>query len=154
MSKEKRPIETKGADPQLNGYFNPNDRLSLSKELKDWFKAQGMDFRFLNAPEFRRDGGYHPTQWLPFDAREAVTKGLDPKFTVGMNAEGQIQRGDLILGYRPKALTAQYNQMVKQRNERYSKFNKTEAQKLREHARSVGLGEAVTIHEGYDDKSR
>ena len=146
--KERKPKEMKSFDPGLGDKeFTYTNRLALPKELKDYLKSIDMDFRFLNAAEFRAAGGYHRSQWQPFKApADAVKQGL-----YGVTPEGLIQRGDLILGVRSKAITAQHSAHLAEKRKRYSNYGKTEAKRMREHIRSTGLSDHVRVEEGYGE---
>lgn len=151
MSKQKetRVKETPNFDPDISG-FEFNDRLALPKELKEKLKEKGLDFRFINAQEFRRSGHYHRSHWRPLSV--STDLGLPSAF--GANAQGEIQRGDLILGVRPKAVTAKHRAFLEERRRRYSNFNKSEAEQLRKYAKQAGLGDQVGISEGYEENDK
>ncbi len=145
-SKEKKPVEKPNRDSKYDLEYNPQDRLTLPKELRDYFTAQSLDFRFLNSSEFRASGNYHRSQWQPFNAKDAG--GLVMQ---GLTGEGLIQRGDLILGVRAKALTAKYRELNKEKIRRQSNFNKSEAKRMRDHIKERGLGEHVTVDDRDDE---
>lgn len=151
--KEKKPTEKVSKDSLWEGSATGSDvgnRLALPAELKNYLNAQDMDFRFLNASEFRAAGNYHKSDWRPFDARNA--KSLKGNFNA--NAEGLISRGDLILGIRPKAVTAKHKGLINRRNVAYANFSKTEAKALKDQAKASGLGDKVTVTEGYEEDSK
>ncbi len=144
-SKDRKYKETPNRDPGIKeGAFEYGNKLSLPEELKASLTKQALDWRFLNASQFRESGNYHRSNWIPYKvlAGEAATYGATP--------EGTIVRGDLILGVRAKSMTAKHKEFLKERNQRYAQFNKTEAQKLRQAARDSGLGGHVKVVEGYD----
>lgn len=152
MSKEKKPIETPNHDPVFSdAAFTHNNLLTLPDVLKKHLTDKGLDWRFLNAREFRAAGGYHKSHWKPFVADDEI-RG---KLGIGaLSAEGHLQRGDLILGIRTKALTAKHKEYLTEKNRRYSNFAKTEANKMREEIRRRGLGDSVQVEEGYDEDEK
>ncbi len=151
MSKEKRMTETVSRDSsfQDDSEFTYGNVLALPKELKTYLNEKGLDWRFLNATQFRAGGNYHRSNWKPLNVKDHQGS-LDS--IVGTTVEGLIQRGDLILGVRSKAITAKHREFLAERNRRYNNFNKDEAAKLRADARRSGLD--VKVHEGYDDEEK
>lgn len=150
MSKEVKPKEKASREPkQLS--FDPNEffqnTLALPTALKDSMTAQGLDWRFINANEFKKNGGVHHAHWKPYK----VDRSPDEVGLFSLSPEGYVQRGDLILGVRPKAITQSHKAFLKRRNEQYQAFNKEKAKELRKHFQSAGLGSETTIHEGYED---
>lgn len=144
--KEKRSTERPNHDPNTKGNFEYGNRLVLPEALKASLNEKGLDFRFLNASEFRASGNYHRSQWVPYKFDDA-----DEAAKYGATAEGVIARGDLVLGVRPKAITAKHREFLRERNRKYSQFNKTEAQKMRQHIKDSGLGGHVRVVEGDED---
>lgn len=149
MNKEKRPTDVPNRDPEFDSAeFTYNDTLKLPSSLKTFLTSKGLDWRFLNATQFRAAGNYHRSHWKPFiikDYPELVG-------TLSTSIEGMIQRGDLILGIRTKAISAKHREFLAERNRRYNNFAKDEAKKLRDDARKKGLD--VKIHEGYDEDEK
>lgn len=151
--KEKKIKEVKNVDPIWDGPTKASEvsgRLALPSKLKEYLNAQGMDFRFLNATQYRASGNFHKSDWRPFDIRGAKSLAGE---TFGANAEGIIQRGDLILGIRPKTISAAHKQRLADKNQRYSQANvaKTQKKQFQEQVRDAGLGEYVSVKEGYDE---
>ncbi len=147
MSKDKRMTETPNRDPQfMSEEFAYNNVLALPQEIKTYLAGKDLDWRFLNATQFRDAGNYHRSHWKPLNIKEHPGVG---SISSAASAEGLIQRGDLILGVRPKALSAKHREFLNERNRRYGNFAKDEAKKLRDHARASGLD--VKIHEGYEE---
>jgi hypothetical protein len=145
QQKEKRSTERPNREPSFGGNFEYGNRLVLPEALKASLTEQGLDWRFLNTQEFRASGNYHRSQWVPYKVK------AEDIATYGATAEGMIQRGDLILGVRSKATSAKHREFLAERNRRYSNFNKTEAQKLRQHVKDNDLGGHVKVVEGDDE---
>ncbi len=147
MSKEKRSTEVKGKDPVFtDDTFMYNNMLALPDTLKTYLTAQGLDWRFLNAKEFRGAGGYHRSHWQPLK----ITTEMGDLGLSAVTAEGLIQRGDLILGVRTKAVTAKHKEFLAEKNRRYSQFNKNAADEMRSTIRSKGLS-GVKVDESMND---
>ncbi len=144
LNKDKRQTETPKRDPSfVSEEFTYHNALAIPGELKTHLNNKGLDWRFLNANEFRKAGNYHRSHWKPF----VVTPDISGLVST-MTADGLIQRGDLILGVRPKAITAKHREFLAERNRRYNNFAKDEAQKMREDIRRKGLS-GVKVEEGY-----
>ncbi|MCA9327951.1 hypothetical protein KDA14_05470 [Candidatus Saccharibacteria bacterium] len=144
----KKPVKK---DPEIQGFsydeFYTND-LALSPALKDHLKSLDLDWRFINRLQFR-ERGYHRSHWQPFklenaDSMTAIT---------GVDAEGMVVRGDLVLATRPKALGDRHRDFLKQRRARYNGYNKEKARELRDSIREAGLGAHAKVYEGYEDNT-
>lgn len=118
------------------------NKLSLNQIVKDHLSSKGLDWRFINAREYRNDGNIHSTGWAPY--RFPKDSGCQDF----VNNEDIIQRGDLILGVREKKVTAAYRRLLADKNQRYNAFNKSEAKKLRQMLREGGMGDS-RVEEGY-----
>lgn len=145
MSKEKRPIDSRLYDPGLaDENFVQGNLLTIPVPLKTFLTEQGMDWRFLNAKEYRANGSIHNSQWQPLKVPADLDLGL-----TAVTAERHLQRGDLILGIRPKTISAKHKEALRKKNELYSNFGKNEAKRLKEYVKSRGM--SVKISEGYDE---
>lgn len=146
-----KPIEKKTEKSVLDAWGDfsefENNKLKLSAELKKEISDQGLEHRFINKRRFSESGNMHRGAWKPYNvkARNVVEtfQGIDP--------EGIVTRGDLILAVRPKAIGNKFRQRLLERNARYAAFNKAQAEELRQMARQAGIGDEVTVHEGYED---
>lgn len=150
--KETRPKETPNREPvfEQEYKFNFRDRLQLPTALKKAITSLNMDWRFLNQSELRKSGGENHNYWRAFNI--SMLKG--EKETFGATAEGTIQRGDLVLGVRPKAATKAHKAFLAEQNARLSgkSVQKADAEKLREHAKNIGLSrDQAVVHEGFED---
>lgn len=139
--KEKKVSEKANRDPGTEG-FNPDsffmNRLSLPQSLKDKLTAEGLDWRFINANQFRQSGGMHTSHWVPYKFSQGE---------FGSNAEGILQRGDVILATRPKAVTVAHKDYLKKRNDALSRVNKQHATELKKQLGAAG----AKVYEGYDE---
>ncbi len=148
MSKDKKHTETPRHDPQfIDAEFAYNNMLALPQELKAYLNSKDLDWRFLNANQFRSAGNYHRSNWKALNMREH-SAAID--VISGVTAEGLIQRGDLVLGVRPKAVSAKHREFLAEKNRRYSNFNKEKAKELRDDVRRQGIS-GVSVEEGYGE---
>lgn len=131
--------------------FAFNNRLALPDEVKEYLTGKGLDWRFLNAQEFRASGNIHRSHWRPFKI-PAEMAGADGFY--GANAEGLIQRGDLILGVREKAITVAHKEHINKRNKALYQQATVEGQakKLKETVRESSIAADTKILEGYEDE--
>lgn len=152
---EKKTIDQKPVEkPPQGGILDAWDytefesnALSLSKELKAEISAQGLDWRFINRTEYARKGNRHGAAWKPYNIKNRTVvesfKGIDP--------EGILTRGDLILAVRPKLISGKFREQKAQRNALYKGYNKTVAGEMKQLAREHGVSDKVKIHEGYEE---
>ena len=146
--KEKKPTETKTADPQIrfdrSEFFD--NRLALPQGLKTHLAEKGLDYRFLNASQFRLNGG-HQSHWTVFKLEgNASDFGLN-----AVTPEGYIVRGDLILGTRPKMISREHKKYLAERNARNKGYNKQKAKEMKQLAKDHGVEDHSRILEGYDE---
>lgn len=151
---DKKPIEKKSKDFSDDPVWGSqgfeefyDNRLSLSAELKKELKDQGLDWRFINISTFRKAGNRHHSLWRPYNIKSKspidAFKGVDP--------EGVLTRGDLVLAVRPKHVSAAYSKKLEARNRANAGYNKAKAEEMRQMAKSAGVGDQVKIHEGYEN---
>lgn len=139
--KDVKKSERPSKDTNLTGFDGTEffaNRLSLPQELKDRITSEGMDWRFINASQFRQSGGYHASHWQPYK----LTSG-----EFGSNAEGILVRGDLILAARPKAVSQKHREVLDRRNKAQQGINKQHAADLKKELRAAG----AKVFEGYED---
>lgn len=143
--KEIRKSESPNKEPQVSGFTYDeffNNRLSLPESLKTVLNEAGLDWRFINAAQFRVEGNVHRSHWKPhkFDVTDLTS------------ADGYVTRGDLILATRLKAVSAAHRKFLKERNNLQKNQNKLDAQKMRQSLKDSGIdSSAARVYEGYDD---
>lgn len=147
---DQKPHEKRKPDPEwdIEGFEEfYNNRLSLSTELKNELREQGLSWRFINIANFRKAGNRHQSLWRPYNVKSRspieAFSGIDP--------EGVLTRGDLVLAVRPNHVSKAYRQKLDRRNAANAGYNKAQADRMRQEAKSQGLSDQVTIYEGYDD---
>lgn len=153
----KKPIESKPAEKKSTGTildawdyteFEQN-QLSLSNTLKREISDQGLDWRFINAAEYRKKGNRHRSHWKPYNVKN---RSVIDNFA-GVDPEGIITRGDLILAVRPKVLTEKSRTNLQERNRIQAGYAKQQARELKQMAKDQGMGNEVKIFEGYEDNA-
>jgi hypothetical protein len=141
--KDVKPKEQPNHEPDFDGFSYDEffqNQLSLKSAIKDYLNEKGLDWRFINAGQFRSQGNTHQSHWTPI-------KFENVEF--GQNSEGYIHRGDLILAGRPKRMGVAHRKFLAQRNALQSSVNRSQAQQLRQSMRSAGVSGKVS--EGYED---
>lgn len=144
--KDVKKSEVGSKDPEIQGFNYDeffNNRLSLPKSLKDELTSKGLDWRFINATQFRSKGNMHQSHWVPY---KPEATGI-----VGTNAEGLIQRGDLILAVREKAVSKAHKEFLTKRNKLQSSANKEHARELRKMVQEAGAAGQAKVFEGYEE---
>lgn len=135
-------------EPDVKGFSYDdffNNRLSLPKEVKQAINSAGLDFRFINATEFRTNGNQHRSHWRPY----IVPKELAG--VAGATADGMIVRGDLMLGVREKHITKAHRDHLDKRISVQNSATKQQGKELRKKAREYGVSDETHIYEGYED---
>lgn len=151
--KETKPVSTPSRDFDPTMYkFGGQDLLSLDPTLQKAINDAGLDRRFMNAVNFRKQGGHH-NYWRALNVMSDLGLGQG---TFGSTPEGTIIRGDLVLGVRDKRVSKLHAEALAEARARLSgeQIQKSEAQKLRDHARNIGMGAQASVHEGFEDDSK
>lgn len=147
QGKETKKPETPSKDTTFE-YFNRdeffNNILSLPTAVKEKLKAEEKDWRFIDGIQFRTNGNMHESHWRP-------EKFEDPEFKNLVNAEGYIQRKEMILATRPKHVSAAYKQFLTDRNNRLKMHNADAAKELKRRARQAGVEDQIKVSEGYEE---
>lgn len=145
--KEKKVKVKPASDPVLsldaNEFFN--NTLSLSDTLKSHMSENNLDWRFINITQFRAASNTHRSRWQPFTVPDAM------RASCGATAEGLIQRGDVLLAVRDKAITAAHKKILADKTRRQSGYNKQAANELRQLARENKVQDQSKVYEGYED---
>jgi hypothetical protein len=145
QGKEVRPKETPNHDPNTSGFSYDeffNNRLSLPDTIKNELNDAGLDWRFINAAQFRNEGNVHRSHWKPYKFLSSPDLA---------NAEGYLTRGDLILATRPKDVSKAHRKFLNERNKLQKNQNKADAQKMRQALRDNGMDGKARVFEGYED---
>jgi hypothetical protein len=128
------------------------NKLGLDPAITSALEAKGMDVRFINAKILQDMGGWNEMGWRPVPMKEVCNTTDTHSFQFGIDPNGFIRRGDLVLAQRPKDMGIKHKQYLAQENERarIKTKSKYHAEELRRLADEAGLD--ARIHEGYDDE--
>lgn len=123
--------------------------LAISAGLRKELADQGLVGRWVNAKTLYANQGYHPKNWVPYKSKASGT--MDNKdFLNGNDPSGIIRRGDCILAVKKNEDVAKHRSYLKQKADRYSRFNKEKAEELRTLARENRV--STIVDEGYNEE--
>ncbi len=143
ISTKKQPtIETFSADDIAGGA----NRLKIDDELKREIEEQGLEYRFINVTQLKKNLGRHANDWMPYKRKS--TSSLN-EFKWGQDPDGYTVSGDSILAVKPKELAEKARALIAFKNKSLTNINKVKADELRQFAKDSGL--SAQIHEGYEE---
>lgn len=123
--------------------------LALPEGLKKELAEQGLVGRWVNAKTLYANQGYHPKNWVPYKKKSSDT--IDTKdFLNGSDPSGIVRRGDCILAVKKTEDVQKHRTYLRQRADRYSRYNKEKAEELRNLARENRVD--MNIDEGYNEE--
>jgi hypothetical protein len=143
------------ADPIVNFDDVFGNQLTIPEEVEAEMKRKGWEPHWLDAKSLHVNQGYHPKGWKVYrrDTQALGTAGTrtidSQEFRYGSDPDGVIRRGTLILGYKTSEEVTKHRAYLKQRADRQSNVQATQAKELRKMVRDSGL--ASTVIEGDDD---
>lgn len=146
--KDVKKTETPSKEPTYEGFNRDeffNNMLSLPAVLKEKLKAEGKVWRFINGHEFRTNGNVHRSHWRPQKFEESEFKDL-------VNAEGFIQRKEMILATRPKMVADEHKRHINDRNDRLKGYQKAQAAEFRKDIRKAQAEDTIRVSEGYGEE--
>lgn len=131
-----------------------NNKLLVPSSIVAELEAKNYEYRWLNAKEMVEKRGLHRTGWKVYKVTnpdKAKAKG-DFDFNNGVDVDGYVRRGDLVLGIKPKELQDRHRQKLKERNKNQdiSRLQSLQARELRERAKDGGISD-FSAYEGYDE---
>lgn len=136
--KAKKPVDLSREDKDPSFFDVP-------KVILEELKSKGLEHRWINGIKYQRDYGYHKNQWTAYKSEKKLTQGsLD--FGVGVDTEGYVRRGDMILAVRTTELGDKHRARIDKKNKALQRFTKQAAEDLRQQTK--GLGQ---VFEGYDE---
>lgn len=123
--------------------------LALPEGLKKELADQGLVGRWVNAKTLYANQGYHPKNWVPYKKKASDT--MEAKdFLQGNDPSGIVRRGDCILAVKRTEDVQKHKAYLKQKANRYTKFNTEKAEELRNLARENRVNS--TVDEGYNEE--
>lgn len=138
MKKGKEPVSRKYED--IDSPSNQPSLLHITDTVKKVLDSKDLACKWISDITYRRNYGFNKEGWKPHKFSENV-EGMDP--------EGFLRRGDLILASQPTENVAEKKARIRRKTQAYEGFNKEKANELRRLAKDSGLD--MQIHEGYED---
>ena len=134
----KKPVDLSREDKDPSFFDIPP---AIKKELDE----KGLEGRWINSIRYQRDYGYHKSGWRAYKSDRKLNPGSFD-FGEGVDSEGFIRRGDLILAVKNKEAQAKHRAKIESKTKRLNQFTKQAATELRE--KTKGLGQ---VFEGYEE---
>lgn len=123
--------------------------LAIPEQLRKELEDQGLVGRWVNSKTLYANQGYHPKQWVPYKKKTSDT--MDTKdFLNGSDPSGIVRRGDCILAVKKTEDVQKHRSYLKQKADRYTRFNKEKADELRSLARENRV--STVVDEGYNEE--
>jgi hypothetical protein len=141
----KKDINEKGSRKEsvfADDFFEVN-QLIVPRAIRDEIESQGMDLRWINSSELQKHGGHHKHRW-------EVYRPKNRKGVVGIQADGRITRGDLVLAVRQKEVTKAYQAKINRASARNKNYDKQAAEELRQDLGGSGVRTKVVT--GFDEE--
>lgn len=142
----KKPLSQRPTGPASLEEDLFGNMLTLDPALKAELEAKGLVGRFVDAKRLADTGGFHPKGWVVYKRETSEQSNADFRF--GLQPDGTIRRGTVILAVKKKEQVARHREFLQQKADRYSQalYQKQKAQELRE-----TVGSAAIVHEGYEE---
>lgn len=110
-----------------SGKVNSNDRekyrqlavstgnvLSIPESLKTHFKENGLSYKWVSKRRIAKNGGYHPSNWIPYEFTPEQLGQLPRQFTEGVISK-YLERQDLILAVKPSELQDEHRKNIQRK---------------------------------------
>jgi hypothetical protein len=103
-----------------------------------------MQYRWINAHKLQANYGFDSRGWQPFKS-----KVLQAGPFSGLDSEGFIRRGDLILAVQTNAIASKRKELINQKNARNKAYGKDAAAQLKDQFNRAGV--KAKISSGFDE---
>jgi hypothetical protein len=124
--------------------------MGVQPEVVAYVESKGLAYRWVNASNLAKNGGYHDKGWRPLKRSECATMVTDSIF--GQSPDDYFRRGDAVLAVRAKEVHEKHRAYLRQQAQRGKDIQRQQAQELRKYAKSSGLD--MKVHEGYEDDNQ
>ena len=92
------------------------DILTVPPTLKKDFDKAGLACKWVSKTKIAKHGGYHPTQWIPYEISSEQKEQL-PKTFLGNIVSQHLERGDLILAVKPVELQDKHKHNIRRKTD-------------------------------------
>ena len=150
MSKKPSTVQEKEISTQNtmeDANFDFTDQLAVPPAILQEIKDKNLAHRWVNAAKLAANYGFDSRQWTPYKP-EKTPGGM---FS-GVDSEGYIRRGDLILAVQSQQLNAKRRAIIDAKNARNKGHNKQAAEMLKEAFKKSGV--KAKISEGFDENEQ
>lgn len=147
MSKNRPTVQNKEESTQKSTQeldIDFNDQLAVPKAVIKEIEELGMQHRWINAHKLQANYGFDSRGWQPFKS-----KVLQAGPFSGLDSEGFIRRGDLILAVQSNALAAKRKEVINQKNARNKAYGKDAASQLKDQFNRAGIKSKISS--GFDE---
>lgn len=138
MKKGKEPIKNKFTDIDSPAF--ESSLLTISDSIKKELEVKGLGYKFINATLLKRNDNFNKENWRPHKFSSNIE---------GVNNEGYLRRGDLVLASKPTEEVDSQKRKIRRKTQANQQFNKEQAAELKRMARESGL--EAKVYEGYED---
>jgi hypothetical protein len=88
--------------------------LTVPDVLVKAFADAGLVSKWVSKAKIASHGGYHPSNWIPYEMTAEQKKEL-PKVFLGNVVTGHLERGDLILAVKPKEMQDDHKKDIRRK---------------------------------------
>jgi hypothetical protein len=148
MKNGRMPLSQKSTEVVAEAELN---MLALDPALKRELAEKGYAYRFISAPEYQKNYGFHRTGWKPYKREETTEKKGTLDFGFGVDPEGYIRRGELVLAVKPLAEHAKHKAKLAAKTKLYNNHVKQTADLIRQGAREAGVN--MKVEEGFEESA-
>jgi len=126
----------------------------LDPEVAKELEEQGLEARYVNIKLMGRNGGTHPRGWRPYKRQKSESSTRD-EYLFGKDPEGYVRRGDLVLAVKTKEEVSKHRAYLDYEAKSHSvnRIIKNKRKEMREMIKNQGMGDYVTLHEGYEENN-
>lgn len=160
MSKEVSKAKKGEVFDRKDGYFwedtTGQSKFDIPPSIAKELAQKKYEGRWLNAKLMLENQGVHRSGWKIYKSSnpDKLKKMDEFDFSTGVDVDGYVRRGDMILGIKPVELQERHKQRIRAKTEAQDIRNiqKKSAQVLRDTAKEGNLND-FEILEGYDENS-
>lgn len=145
MEQVKKKTITKKAVDLSNEDKEPSF-FDIPKAIKAELEAKGLVGRWINAKKYQDNYGFHKSGWKAHKTSPNARLAGSLDFGDGIDAEGFIRRGDLVLATKSAEQQARHKATIDKKTAALSNFTKSAAEEVRK-----TLGDKGTVIEGYEE---
>jgi hypothetical protein len=115
-------------------------------EIKNELTAKGLVCRWISRKAWIENHGYHKSGWVAYKTGNKKLSADSMDFGLGVDVEGYLRRGDLVLAVKKKESNDARKAMIEKKNKALNRYTKTAAEDLKR-----ALGDKGSVIEGYDE---